>query len=63
MAAAGAAVAAAGGGGGGGKSPSSHDLLVVGPGVLGSYLGKLWLDEHPGAAVMSQTNSADRHEK
>lgn len=61
MAAAGAAVAAAGGSDG--KTPSSHDLLIVGPGVLGSYLGRLWLDEHPGAVVMGQTNTTDSHEK
>lgn len=66
MAAAGAVVAAVGGGNGGGnggKQPSSHDLLIVGPGVLGSYLGKLWLDEHPGATVVGQTNSTTSHDR
>lgn len=66
MAAAGAVVAAVNGGqggGSGGKLPSSHDLLVVGPGVLGSYLGKLWLDEHPGATVVGQTNSTTSHDR
>ncbi len=64
--AAAATVAAAGGAGNGagsGKQPSSHDLLIVGPGVLGSYLGKLWLDEHPGATVTGQTNTMASHNK
>ncbi|KAK9814534.1 hypothetical protein WJX72_007487 [[Myrmecia] bisecta] len=42
---------------------SSHDLLIVGPGVLGSYLGKLWLDKHPGATVVGQTNTDSSHER
>jgi len=37
--------------------------LIVGPGVLGSYLGKLWLDEHPGATVVGQTNSTTSHDR
>lgn len=45
------------------KAPSSSDLLIVGPGVLGSYLGKLWLEQHPGAAVVGQTNSAANHDR
>ena len=45
------------------KSPSSEDLLIVGPGVLGSLLGKLWLDDHPGATVVGQTNTTNSHDK
>ena len=42
-------------------SPSSNDLLIVGPGVLGSYLGKLWLEEHGPGTVTGQTNSTANH--
>jgi hypothetical protein len=45
------------------KAPSSNDLLVVGPGVLGSYLGKLWLEQYPDAAVVGQTNSDANHDR
>lgn len=44
-------------------SASSQDLLIVGPGVLGSYLGKLWKDQYPNAAVTGQTNSATNHDR
>jgi hypothetical protein len=44
-------------------SASSQDLLIVGPGVLGSYLGKLWKEQHPGATVTGQTNSTANHER
>ena len=42
-------------------SPSPDDLLIVGPGVLGAYLGVLWKAAHPGAAVVAQTNTPARH--
>jgi nucleoside-diphosphate-sugar epimerase len=45
------------------STPSSNHLLVVGPGVLGSYLGKLWLDEHGPSTVVGQTNTTSSHEK
>jgi hypothetical protein len=41
----------------------SHDLLVVGPGVLGGYAGQLWAQAHPGAAVVGLTNTTNNHEK
>jgi hypothetical protein len=44
-------------------SASGQDLLIVGPGVLGSYLGKLWKEQHPGATVTGQTNSTANHER
>eukprot|EP00884_Botryococcus_braunii_P000641 jgi/Botrbrau1/10578/Bobra.0358s0001.1 len=44
-------------------SASDSNLLIVGPGVLGSYLGKLWLEQHPSAVVVGQTNSTTNHEK
>ncbi|KAF8059377.1 hypothetical protein HT031_005182 [Scenedesmus sp. PABB004] len=40
-----------------------RDLLIVGPGVLGSYLGVLWREAFPGAAVTAQTNSDANHER
>lgn len=55
--------AAAAGASNSAKAPASHDLLIVGPGVLGSYLGKLWLEQHPGATVVGQTNSANNHDR
>lgn len=47
----------------GGGKPSSYDLLVVGPGVLGSFVGKLWLKDHPGVTVVGQTNTTNSHDK
>ena len=41
--------------------PESQQLLVVGPGVLGSYLGKLWLDAAGPGTVTGQTNSTANH--
>ncbi|GMH45424.1 hypothetical protein BSKO_13381 [Bryopsis sp. KO-2023] len=34
-------------------------LLIVGPGVLGTYLGKLWLDD--GGEVIGQSNTVTNH--
>lgn len=43
---------------------SSKDLLVVGMGTLGAFLGRAWREEHgPGAAVYGETSSAARHEE
>ncbi|PRW58245.1 NAD(P)-binding domain [Chlorella sorokiniana] len=42
---------------------SSNRLLIVGPGVLGSYLGKLWADENGAGSVVGQTNSTTNHAK
>lgn len=39
----------------------SHDLLVVGPGVLGSYLGKMWAEAYPGSSVVGLTNTDASH--
>ena len=44
-------------------NPSGDDLLIVGPGVLGSYLGLLWKLKHPQANVVGQTNTTTSHEK
>lgn len=54
-----AVMAAAASSSGGG----ADDLLVVGPGVLGSYAGKLWKDAHPGAVVVGLTNTASNHDR
>ncbi len=38
------------------------DLLVVGMGTLGTYLGQVWKETHgPGAAVYGETSSTTRH--
>lgn len=42
---------------------SSHDLLIVGPGVLGSYAGKLWKESFPDATVVAQTNTTGSHDR
>ncbi|PSC68244.1 NAD(P)-binding domain [Micractinium conductrix] len=54
-------VAAAGGAGG--AAPSGDQLLIVGPGVLGSYLGSLWLEANGPGTVVGQTNSTTNHAK
>eukprot|EP00193_Tetraselmis_chui_P019067 CAMPEP_0177784640 /NCGR_PEP_ID=MMETSP0491_2-20121128/19839_1 /TAXON_ID=63592 /ORGANISM="Tetraselmis chuii, Strain PLY429" /LENGTH=341 /DNA_ID=CAMNT_0019305481 /DNA_START=24 /DNA_END=1049 /DNA_ORIENTATION=+ len=41
----------------------ADDLLIIGPGVLGSYAGKLWLDSKPGSTVTGQTNSDGSHDR
>lgn len=42
-------------------SVNSQDLLIVGPGVLGGLVGKLWKDLHADAVVLGQTNSSQNH--
>jgi hypothetical protein len=44
-------------------SASAHDLLIVGPGVLGSYLGVLWKEAFPGCTVTAQTNTTNSHDR
>lgn len=39
----------------------SSDLLIVGPGVLGAYAGKLWKEAFPAATVVAQTNTTASH--
>lgn len=39
------------------------DLLIVGPGVLGSLIGKLWQEQHVDAEVVGQTNTETNHER
>lgn len=41
----------------------AEDLLIVGPGVLGSYAGMLWQQHHPAATVTGQTNSTTNHKR
>lgn len=43
--------------------PGLYALLVIGPGVLGAYLGKLWGEEHTGALVTGHTNTAANHHR
>mmetsp|Transcript_40925 Transcript_40925/g.49667 ORF Transcript_40925/g.49667 Transcript_40925/m.49667 type:complete len:370 (+) Transcript_40925:234-1343(+) len=40
---------------------SSNNLLIVGPGVLGSLVGQQWLKLFPDAVVTGQTNTTTRH--
>jgi len=42
---------------------SQQELLIVGPGVLGSYLGTLWNDEYGDGLVFGQTKTETNHEK
>ncbi|KAL0019454.1 hypothetical protein WJX77_002659 [Trebouxia sp. C0004] len=46
-----------------GEHASGADLLVVGPGVLGSYVGMLWQQQHSTATVTGQTNSTTNHDR
>ncbi len=62
MPAAAAAQAGSNGGSAAGGA-SGQDLLVVGPGVLGSYVGRLWLEAFPGSTVTGQTNTTSSHER
>lgn len=62
-----AAVATAAAGGNGeateAAGASGRDLLIVGPGVLGSYVGRLWLEAFPGSTVVGQTNTISSHDR
>ena len=45
-------------------SSDDESLLVVGPGVLGGLVGKLWREAHgssPGCTVVGQTNTDTNH--
>eukprot|EP00983_Pelagomonas_calceolata_P126623 1161325-Pelagomonas_calceolata.AAC.2 len=42
---------------------TSSDLLVYGPGVLGSYAGHLWKERMPGARVLGLTNTSNNHDR
>ena len=55
--------AASNGGPAAAAEPSGRDLLVVGPGVLGSLVGKLWLEAFPDSTVVGQTNSTTSHDR
>lgn len=44
-------------------SPSNLDLLVVGPGVLGSVLGRDWLASVQGGTATGLTNTDRSHER
>lgn len=45
-------------------SPTTpHDLLVVGPGVLGRLIAQLWIKENPSCTVVGQTNTTNHHEE
>ncbi|WCJ23554.1 NAD(P)-binding Rossmann-fold superfamily protein [Euphorbia peplus] len=40
-----------------------HDLLIVGPGVLGRLVAQQWREEFPGCQVHGQTMTSDHHEE
>ncbi|KAM7278296.1 hypothetical protein ACFE04_005430 [Oxalis oulophora] len=40
-----------------------HDLLIVGPGVLGRILADKWRQEHQGCQVYGQTLTTDHHQE
>ncbi|KAK7245712.1 hypothetical protein RIF29_40561 [Crotalaria pallida] len=40
-----------------------HDLLIVGPGVLGRLVAQNWRQEYPGCQVFGQTVTTDHHEE
>lgn len=42
---------------------TGKSLLIVGPGVLGSCLGKMWIDEHGTGTVVGQTKTTSNHDK
>ena len=44
-------------------TPDCRNLLVVGPGVLGSLVCQKWLEMFPAAIVVGQTNSTKNHER
>lgn len=44
------------------SSGGDKSLLIVGPGVLGSCLGKMWIDEHGAGTVVGQTNTTANHD-
>lgn len=46
---------------GDGRPHPGQDLLIVGPGVLGQYLGKLWLDLHGPGTVTGLTQTTAHH--
>ncbi|XP_073100241.1 uncharacterized protein [Elaeis guineensis] len=40
-----------------------HDLLIVGPGVLGRMVAEKWEQENPGCQIFGQTMTTDHHDE
>ncbi|KAJ0980693.1 hypothetical protein J5N97_008948 [Dioscorea zingiberensis] len=40
-----------------------HDLLIVGPGVLGSIVARQWQQEYPDCQIYGQTMTTDHHDE
>ncbi|KAL8100324.1 uncharacterized protein LOC141687067 [Apium graveolens] len=40
----------------------AHDLLIVGPGVLGRLIAQLWRQDHEGCQITGQTFTTDHHD-
>ncbi|KAI4317646.1 hypothetical protein L6164_025500 [Bauhinia variegata] len=45
------------------RAIGQHDLLIVGPGVLGRLVAEKWREEYPGCQVYGQTVTTDHHEE
>ncbi|KAL6517194.1 hypothetical protein OROHE_017900 [Orobanche hederae] len=41
----------------------ANDMLIVGPGVLGSIVAENWREGHPGSQIYGQTLTSDHHEE
>lgn len=41
----------------------AHDLLIVGPGVLGRLVAERWRKEHPGCQITGETVTTDHHDE
>ena len=42
---------------------TEDSLLIVGPGVLGGLVGKLYKEENPSSSVIGQTNTETNHKR
>ncbi|KAI4345476.1 hypothetical protein L6164_012599 [Bauhinia variegata] len=45
------------------RAIGEHDLLIVGPGVLGRLVAEKWREEYPGCQIYGQTVTTDHHEE
>ncbi|KAF7837874.1 uncharacterized protein G2W53_006356 [Senna tora] len=45
------------------RAIGAHDLLIVGPGVLGRMVAEKWREEHPDCQVYGQTLTTDHHDE
>ncbi|XP_028751668.1 uncharacterized protein LOC114711433 [Neltuma alba] len=45
------------------RTIGEHDLLIVGPGVLGRLVAEKWREEHPGCQIFGQTVTTNHHDE